>query len=199
MSAFIAVRFATVSSSVSPLVCEDVAILRFTTSADKRFAAISKVVRVRVLGSKNRLKIALPRKSGTFFTSCSVTETKERAVSRICSRTSGGRPSIVSRCLSLPSGVNWRFAPCASTIRALQRQAHHTASITVQDDRLLWRHLELRSHVLRANRQLPTAAVDQCGKANGARPAVIENLVHRRTNGTPGIQHIVHQDDVSAL
>ena len=65
---------------------------RLTTSADSRLAAISKVVRVRVVGSKNRLKMALPRSSGTFFTSRSVTETNERAVSRICSRISRRQP-----------------------------------------------------------------------------------------------------------
>ena len=42
--------------------------LRLMTSADSRLAAISKVVRVRVEGSKNTLNTALPRSSGTFFT-----------------------------------------------------------------------------------------------------------------------------------
>ena len=47
--------------------------LRLITSAESRLAAISKVVRVRVEFSKNRLKTLLPRSSGTFFTSRSVT------------------------------------------------------------------------------------------------------------------------------
>jgi hypothetical protein len=97
MSACIAERFATVSSTDSPLVWEEMLIARLITSADRRFAAISKVVRVRVLGSKNRLNTALPRSSGTFFTSRCVTPTKERAVSRICHSTLAGRPSIDSR------------------------------------------------------------------------------------------------------
>ena len=42
---------------------------RLNTSADKRRAAISNVVRVRVLFSKNRLNTLLPRNSGTLFTS----------------------------------------------------------------------------------------------------------------------------------
>ena len=46
---------------------------RLMTSADSRLAAISKVVRVRVLFSKNRLNTLLPRSSGTFFTSRSLT------------------------------------------------------------------------------------------------------------------------------
>ena len=65
MSACMADRLAMVSRIASPLVWLEVAILRLTTSADSRLAAISKVVRVRVDGSKNRLKIDLPRSSGT--------------------------------------------------------------------------------------------------------------------------------------
>ena len=49
---------------------------RLITSADRRLAAISKVVRVRVEFSKNRLNTLLPRSSGTFFTSRSLTLTK---------------------------------------------------------------------------------------------------------------------------
>src|SRR5687768_2665315 len=102
MSACIAERLSTVSSRVSPLDCEDTAMLRLTTSADSRFAAISKVVRVRVLGSKNRLNIDLPRSKGTFLTSRSVTPTKDSAVSKIFSRMGAGSPSVVSRCCSRP-------------------------------------------------------------------------------------------------
>jgi hypothetical protein len=57
MSACIADRLSTVSRRVSPLVEEDAAMFRLMTSAERRLAAISKVVRVRVDGSKNRLKI----------------------------------------------------------------------------------------------------------------------------------------------
>ena len=79
---------------------------RLTTSADRRLAAISKVVRVRVLFSKNTLKIDLPCSSGTFLTSRSVTDTKDRAVSSTCSRISAGSSSIVSKCRSRPSALS---------------------------------------------------------------------------------------------
>ena len=85
------------SSTDSPLVCDDTLIARLITSADSRLAAISNVVRVRVDGSKKRLKIALPRSSGTFFTSRWVTPTNDSAVSRIWRRISPGSPSIESR------------------------------------------------------------------------------------------------------
>jgi hypothetical protein len=78
MSAAIADRLAMVSSSDSPLLAEERAMSRLITSADSRVAAISKVVRVRVLFSKNRLNTLLPRSSGTFFTSRSLTLTKWR-------------------------------------------------------------------------------------------------------------------------
>ena len=48
---------------------EEVKISKLMTSADKRLAAISKVVLVRVEFSKKRLNTLLPRNRGTFFTS----------------------------------------------------------------------------------------------------------------------------------
>jgi hypothetical protein len=113
MSAFIAARLATVSSTRSPLFCDDVAMLRLMTSAERRLAAISNVVRVRVLASKNRLKTLLPRSSGTFFTSRSPMLTNERAVSRICHTIDAGRPSMSSRCVSSPLAFSCGFAAMA--------------------------------------------------------------------------------------
>ena len=70
---------------------------RLSTSADKRLAAISNVVRVRVEFSKNRLKTLLPRSSGTFLTSRSLTDRKVLAVSKIWVTTSRGKPSMESK------------------------------------------------------------------------------------------------------
>src|SRR2546423_1307376 len=132
ISACIADKLATVSSSDSPLLCEDSAMLRLITSAERRFAAISKVVRVRVEDSKNRLNTLLPRSSGTFLTSRSVTPTKDSAVSRICMRISRGRPSVESRCCSSPlalsCGLRCTFGlehqREAASVVALEAQAH---------------------------------------------------------------------------
>src|SRR5690242_20374397 len=157
MSACIAERLATVSSSDSPLLCEDTAILRLMTSADRRFAAISNVVRVRVEGSKNRLKTLLPRRIGTFLTSRSVTPANDSAVSRICTRISRGRPSMESRCCSSPLALSWGLR-CTfrlqgelqlSGVLPLQRQAHPR------------RHVDFRAAVLGADGQLPAAAVGE--------------------------------------
>ena len=65
--------------------------LRLITSADSRLAAISNVVRVRVEFSKNRLKTALPRSSGTFFTSRSAIDANGSAVSRMWRMIVGGQ------------------------------------------------------------------------------------------------------------
>jgi hypothetical protein len=75
----------------------EMVIARLSTSAESLLAAISKVVRVRVDGSKKRLNTALPRSSGTFFTSRWVTPTNDFAVSRICHRMLAGSPSRLSR------------------------------------------------------------------------------------------------------
>ena len=63
----IASRLRAVSSSVSPLVVDDAEPEMLTASADRRFAAISNDVRVRVDGSKNRLMTVFPRSVGTFL------------------------------------------------------------------------------------------------------------------------------------
>ena len=70
---------------------------RLITSAERRVAAMSKVVRVRVLFSKNKLNTLLPRRSGTFLTSRSLTETNCAAVSRMCVRMSLDSPSVDKR------------------------------------------------------------------------------------------------------
>ena len=66
MSAAMASRLRRVSNKVSPLLVEDVDTFRLITSADRRWAASSKVVRVRVEFSKNTLHTVLPRSKGLF-------------------------------------------------------------------------------------------------------------------------------------
>ena len=63
----IASRFIAVSTSVSPLTTLEVPMATLSVSALSRFSAISNEVRVRVLGSKNRLMTVRPRSVGTFL------------------------------------------------------------------------------------------------------------------------------------
>src|SRR5471030_1782759 len=79
MSAAMASRLRRVSSRVSPLLADDVDTFRVITSADRRWAASSKVVRVRVEFSKNTLHTVLPRSNGTFFTARAPTSRNESA------------------------------------------------------------------------------------------------------------------------
>ena len=100
-------RLAMVSSRDSPLEADERAMSRLMTSALRRVAAISNVVRVRVEFSKNRLNTLLPRSSGTFFTSRSLTEQKLAAVSSMCVIVLLGRPSMDSRWISSPCVLSW--------------------------------------------------------------------------------------------
>src|SRR5438105_13899229 len=195
ISACMAERLATVSRSDSPFVCEDTAMFRLMTSAERRLAAISNVVRVRVEGSKNRLKTLLPRRSGTFFTSRSVTPTNDSAVSRICARISRGSPSMERRCCSSPFSLSCGLR---GTVR-LQRERQATVRLALQAQPLARRHVEPCAAVLRANGQLPAAAVGEHDESDARRPAVIEQLVHRRAHRAAGIEHVVDQQQLAPV
>src|SRR5205809_2023336 len=188
-SACIADRLATVSSSDSPLDCELTAMLRLITSADRRLAAISNVVRVRVEGSKNRLKTLLPRRSGTFFTSRSVTPAKDSAVSRIWVRTSRGRPSMESRCCSSPESLSCGLR-CTLF---LQGKSELAVRLAVQAQPHAGRHIDLGAAILRTNGKLPAAAVGEDDKRDAGGPAVVEEFIHRRAHRAAAIEHIVDQ------
>src|SRR6266404_5147437 len=98
-SGAIASRFNAVSSSVSPLLKLDSPTLMFTVSAERRLAASSKDVRVRVDDSKQRLITVFPRKVGTFLTSRFEISLKFYAVSRIPVISAAERLRIPSKSL----------------------------------------------------------------------------------------------------
>src|SRR6185436_13919805 len=193
MSACMAERFATVSSRDSPLVAEDTAMFRLMTSADKRLAAISKVVRVRVEGSKKRLKTLLPRRIGTFLTSRSVTPANDSAVSRICVRISRGRPSMESRCCSSPASLSCGLR-CTL---GLQGKRELAARLALQAQAHAGGDLDAGAAVLRRDRQLPAAAVGEHDERDARRAPVVEKLVHGRAHRAPGIEHIVDEKDLA--
>src|SRR5438309_2394361 len=195
MSACMAERFATVSRSDSPLVWDESAILRLMTSAESRFAAISKVVRVRVEGSKNRLKTLLPRSSGTFFTSRSVTPTNDSAVSRIWPRISRGRPSMESRCCSSP----WALSCGLRCTAWLQRERELAVRFALEAKAHARRHVEARAAVLGADRQLAAAAIGEHHERDARRPPVIEELVHGGAHRAAGVEHIVDEQQLAPV
>lgn len=116
MSAAIASRLRKVSNSVSPLLVDEVETFSVITSADKRWAASSKVVRVRVEFSKNTLHTVLPRNNGTFFTARAPTSRNESAVSRI---------SVSSSRASRPETGNGAAGPVIELQRALGVERRH--------------------------------------------------------------------------
>src|SRR5256714_6706567 len=195
MSACIADRLAIVSSRLSPFAVDERAMSRLMTSAESRLAAISKVVRVRVEGSKNRLNTLLPRSSGTFFTSRSVTPTNDSAVSRIWIRISRGNPSMDSRCCSSPAALSCGLG---CTFR-LQRQGELAVVGALQAQAHAFGNLHPGAAVLRANRQLPAAAVGEHHQRDAGRPAVVEQLVHRCAHRASGIEHVVDQQELAAV
>ncbi len=106
-SGAIASRFRAVSSRVSPLLTLEVETLTFTASADKRLAAISKDVRVRVEASKNRLITVRPRSAGTFLIWRFETSRKFSAVSSKCVISPGSSSRMPRRCLRVKVVFIW--------------------------------------------------------------------------------------------
>ena len=96
-SACIASMLRAISSRVSPFTTLLEEGEKLITSALSRLAASSKDVRVRVLGSKNRLTTVLPRSAGTFLMSRPLTSLKESAVSRMSAISSGEREARLVR------------------------------------------------------------------------------------------------------
>src|SRR5436190_9486769 len=188
MSAFIATRLSTVSSSVSPLLVDDTPMLRLITSADSRFAAISNVVRVRVEFSKNRLNTERPRSSGTFFTSRSAIDANGTAVSSTRRMISGGSPSSVRRCVKSPAALS-----CGLRTACLGAERELAFVVARQHDREIARDGKTDAGVRRLDGELASAAIHQHRELDARRPAVIEELVHGRANAAPRVENVVDQ------
>ena len=86
------------SLSDSPLLTLEPLAEKLITSADRRFAAASKEIRVRVESSAKRFTIVRPRKVGSFLTAPSLTRANSVAVSRIEIASDLLRSEIDRRC-----------------------------------------------------------------------------------------------------
>src|SRR5206468_3307003 len=167
MSACMAARLSIVSSSDSPLLVDEAAMFRLMTSADRRLEAISKVVRVRVEFSKNRLNTLFPRISGTFLTSRSEMLTKLEAVSRMWLTMDLGRPSMVSRCCSSP----FLFS-CGLCIVVFDRERKVAVAVAGQRQRLARRERGVGAGEIGRHRQFAAVARGQRGQHDALRAAV---------------------------
>ena len=95
MSIRIASRLRAVSTRLSPFSTEEPDEAMLTVSALRRFSANSKEIRVRVEGSRKRLTMVFPRRTGTFLMRRSLISLNGSAVSRIpsiCSQVSCWSP-----------------------------------------------------------------------------------------------------------
>ena len=105
-SGAIASRLRAVSISVSPLVTDEVEAEMLMESADRRLAAISKLVRVRVDDSKKKLMIVLPRRVGTFLIARLETSLNDVAVSRIVVISSTDKSLMPNKSFRLNANLN---------------------------------------------------------------------------------------------
>ena len=53
--------------------------------------------------------------------------------------------------------------------------------------------------VVRLDRQLAVAAVDEHDQLDGARPAEVDQRVERGANRPPGVQHVVDEQDLAVV
>src|SRR6266852_4977399 len=204
-SGAIASRFRAVSNSVSPFETLEVETLILTASADKRLAAISNEVRVRVDGSKKRLMTVRPRRAGTFLISSFETSRNVSAVSIKCVILATDSSRIPSRCFKLKLALKvvsehkkaaFRAAlACRFRCRPIHDDdpfvlvklgQHHFYDLT-----LFGRHQ--LADVIRLNRQLAmfVAAVDQHGQLHTSWSSEIDQLVDRRAHRATGVKHVV--------
>ena len=97
-SAPIASRVSAVSLRLSPLETLEPRAEKLMTSADRRLAAASKEMRVRVESSKKRFTTVRPRSVGSFLTDRSETAASSSAVSRMSRASSLVRSAAEIRC-----------------------------------------------------------------------------------------------------
>src|ERR1700752_1448558 len=210
-SGAIASRFRAVSSRVSPLLTLEVETLTLTASADKRLAAISKDVLVRVEGSKKRLMTVRPRSAGTFLIWRFETSRNVSAVSsswEISAASSSRIPSRWRRLKVCSILADTKKAACwPLRLRRVGRPFDDYHSLFLI--KLLEHHLDDLAllcgnefaDVISLNRQLAMffAAIDQDCQLYPFRAAEVDQLIERGANRAAGVEHVVDQDDVAIL
>ena len=156
-----------------PWSADETLIARLITSADRRFAAISNVVRVRVEGSKKRLNTALPRSSGTFFTLRA--RRTMLAVSRICRRIAGGQSLERQQMVQLAVLVELR-------VRGVQATSAGLLLAQDEGEPLLRRRASARCSARRRARCAPPT---NCAAIGSSRPPRSMSAASRMLAGRP--------------
>src|SRR5688500_17453929 len=177
MSGDIASRLRAVSASVSPFTTLDVAMAMFSVSALSRFSAISNDMRVRVLGSKNRLTTVRPRSAGTFL----MARPPISFIASAMSSTSVISPGVRS---AMPS--RWRPSRLAEVSVAGDMVDHHLVSavdfLQAHAHALVARCRQVLADVIGLDGQLAMAAVDQHDALNRRGTAEDDQRVDRGAN-----------------
>src|SRR5690606_9917052 len=200
MSADMASRLRSMSINDSPLLVEERAMSILSTSAERRLAASSKVVRVRVLASKKRLITVLPRSSGTFLIARSPTSTNEAAVSRISSRMARGRPSMPIKLRSRPAPVSCRVSGDGSLMSGLHVQdVRSERRGPAQFYPLLRVQCQVFATNIGGKRQFALADVEQHGEGDAGGAAIVEQFIERGAHGAAAHQYVVHQHHVGVV
>ena len=191
MSGDIASSVLAVSASVSPLTTLEPEVVMPSVSALSRFSASSNDMRVRVLGSKNRLMTVRPRMRRHFL---------DRARADFLHRERGLQDQIdlgrleVGDAEQVPAAERRGGAhPSTSTSSrpSISVQAHLHA--------LLTRRRDVAPDVVGANRQLAMAAIDERDELNRARAAEVDERVERGANRPPRVQHVIHEQNQPAV
>src|SRR5579885_3359476 len=191
-SACMASMLRAVSKSVSPLTTLLEEGEQLITSVLSRWAASSKEVRVRVLGSKKRLTTVLPRSAGTFLMSRPLTSLNDSAVSSICVISSGVRDAMPTRslCLRLMASSASRLDDDHAVLFARFFEEHMNFCVPCRRDVL--------ADEGGLDRELPVASVHQDRELDLGRPAEVDQPVHRRAGRPAREEHVVHQHDGQA-
>ena len=191
MSIRIASRFRAVSTRVSPLLTEVPALATLTVSAQSRFSANSKEIRVRVEASKKRLTMVLPRSAGTFLIAplahflerlgrvedeLDLLAAQRLEPDQVLAERGALMDALTSSTASRPSSSETQH------VHPVARAGGHL----VPDD-------------VGLDRQLAAAAVDQDAEQDPARTPEVGELVERGPHGAAGVEHIVHDDDGLAV
>src|SRR5476649_738761 len=81
----------------------------------------------------------------------------------------------------------------------IQFQPEFSVLVPVEHQHAPRGNLQPRAYILRWDRQLAPATVNQHGEADRSWSAVIEQFVHRPAYRAAGVEHIVYQHDVAAV
>src|SRR6266508_4080833 len=182
-----------VSLSDSPLSTAEPDDLIDMTSAERRLAASSKLDEVRVEDSKKRFTTVRPLSVGSFFTSRSSDRPKARASESSRSTRLGGRSS---------SRSNGRTSAIVPSFLGLGDEQDAVDLVDLDElhlDALAAGRGQVLAHVVRADRKLAMAPVDEAGKLYARGPSVLEDRLDRRSDRPSGRENVVDEHARHAL